>query len=369
MHIIELAAKVTQESGVHRGNAGDTALGSAFEYLFEKEFPDSKITFMQCRKIFTKEDIDLINKSDLLLVAGGGLFLYDSIDPRTNQIFKNDVSDWMWGISVDLLDKIKIPIVVYAVGYNKFRGQREFRKCFDETVSKLIEKSVFFSMRNSGSVNALKKHVDKSLHDKIKLNFCPTLVLNEKYCFKPQSYGKRVGFVFGGDRLPLRHENLEQFVLHIQRFVEYLKEKKYETILINHLHDYWIQKYIQFDKTIELFGKPSKDIYKTYSKIDFVVGDRGHSQMIPFACGCKIISIISHDKLKWFLDDIDLKEFGIEENDIDLSNKLIQKFEKLNTLDWKPIQTQGMEIIYKVNKNNLTKIKNLLHEKFKVPIS
>jgi len=113
MEIIEIGGNVRDGIRVGRGNAGDTALGSAFRHLFEGEFPGSKIKFMECRKIFTKNDISEINKSDLIFVAGGGLFLPDN--------FKNDVSDWEWGISADLIEKIKIPIIVYSVGYNKLR--------------------------------------------------------------------------------------------------------------------------------------------------------------------------------------------------------------------------------------------------------
>jgi hypothetical protein len=63
---------------VGRGNAGDTAIGSSFRYLFRNEFPDCKVSFMNCRKIFTQKDIDHINKADVLFVSGGGLFLYDT---------------------------------------------------------------------------------------------------------------------------------------------------------------------------------------------------------------------------------------------------------------------------------------------------
>ena len=140
LHIIELAGKVVKENGVFFGNAGDTAIRSAFEYLFEKEFPKNRITFMQCRKVFTENDVEVINKADILVIAGGGLFLHDSTNPRTNEVFENDVSDWMWGISKELLEKIKIPIIIYSVGYNRFRNQREFKKSFSDTVNLLAKK-------------------------------------------------------------------------------------------------------------------------------------------------------------------------------------------------------------------------------------
>lgn len=351
MKIIELGGKVVDGVRVGRGNAGDTAVGAAFSYLFQNEFPDSEVRFMQSRKIFTKDDVDEINKADILFLAGGGLFLYDT--------FKNDVSDWQWGISPELIDMINIPIVVYALGYNKFRGQREFKKCFNDTVNKLVEKSIFFSLRNSGSIRSIRKHVDFELRDKVKLNFCPTLLLRDKFNLTTTKT-KSVAFVLGGDRITNRHKDLSLFVEHVKKFVDYLKQNGYETILINHLHDYWIARYVQFDKFIELFDRPDDYIYEIYSTIDTVVCDRGHGQMIPFSCGCKIISPVSHDKLNWFLEDVELEEFGIEESNEDLSDQLILKFEKLHKINWKNIHREKMQKIHDTNNANLRFIKSSL---------
>lgn len=339
---------------VGRGNAGDTAIGTSFRYLFRNEFPDSKVSFMNCRKIFTQKDIDHINKADVLFVSGGGLFLYDT--------FENVVSDWQWGISKELLDKINVPVIVYSIGYNKFRKQLEFNNYFDETVNKLIEKSIFFSLRNSGSCNAIKNHIDKKFHKYVKLNYCPTMLLSRKFGFKNTIDNKSVGFVLAGDRLKNRHEDINKFIEHIKIFVEYLKNNGIETVLLNHSNDTWIGRYVKFNKFVNLHGRDSRYIYKTYSKIDVVVGDRGHSQMIPFACGCKILTPISHDKLKWFLEDMGLEEFGVEENDEKLSEKMIDEFSKLNNIDWDRIQKERMQMIYKINRNNLEFIKQRLQE-------
>lgn len=353
MKIVQIGAKVGNEEGIGLGNAGDSAIGFAFNYLFKNEFPNSKITFMNCRKKFSKNDIEIINKHDFLIVTGGGLFLHDT--------FENEISDWQWGISEELIDMIKIPIIVYAVGYNKFRNQREFNDNFKKTINKLVEKSIFFSLRNSGSCDAIRLHLQKENQDKIKLSFCPTILLNNKYRYYSSRKNKTVGFVFAGDRLEYRHEKIQEFVSEIKKFVEYLKTKGYKTILINHQNDLWISKMIGFDHVVDLFKKNPELIYQTYSKIDTVISDRGHAQMIPFCCGCKLLTPISHDKLKWFLQDMQIEQFGIEENSNELSIQLIKKFEELEIINWDIIYSQGME---KINKNfleNMKEIKNLLN--------
>ena len=55
--------------------------------------------------------------------------------------------------------------------------------------------------------------------------------------------------------------------------------------------------------------------------------------MIPYACGCKIISPVSHYKNQWFLDDIGLSEYGIDESDPELGRKLIERYEQTSHIE------------------------------------
>lgn len=320
-------------------NVGDVAIRVAFKKMFEND----EVTLMKTTRIYSEEDIDEINKHDLLLLAGGGVFLYDS--------FENIASDWQWGITPKLINKIKIPIIVHSIGYNKLRGQRDFNKLFDESVKALYDKAVFFSMRNTGSIEAVKKHIGEC---DIKLNFCPTLQKT-----LPNTGKNNVAFVIGGDRLQLRHPNMKEYIKQISIFVRYLNQHNIETILINHLKDVWIFNYIPFDKTIDMAGMDNDKVYDIYSNIDTVVSDRGHGQMIPLACGCRILSPISHDKNKWFLEDIGLEEFGIEESDPNLGEKLIEKYEVLQAMDWNRVQSDIINKINTTNKRNEDIIKHV----------
>ena len=349
--IIQLGAKIGSESGMGRGNAGDTAVGAACSNVYQNEFSNCEITYMNCRQIYEQKHIDEINTHDILIVSGGGLFLKDT--------FPNTESDWQWGISPELLNKISIPIIVYSIGYNKFRRQPEFSTLFDKSVSLLVEKSIFFSMRNTGSCDSIKKHIPEKNHSKISLNYCPTILFKNNFK-KNITRTLSVGFLLAGDRLTNRHVNLEKFIVNIKQFRDYLKKIGIKTILINHQNDDWISKFIKFDEIKNLYKKSPEEIYNFYSSMDTIIADRGHGQMIPFACGCKIISPLSHEKLKWFLKDLKLSNLGIDENDEKLGEKLIEKYNSLLTIDWEKIHQSKMTEIKANYEENFNIIKSKL---------
>ncbi len=71
--------------------------------------------------------------------------------------------------------------------------------------------------------------------------------------------------------------------------------------------------------------KKAQQVIELYSKPRLVIGMRGHAQMIPFGCHTPILSIVSHDKMQWFLDDIEHPEWGVDVLDDDFEDKLFQK--------------------------------------------
>ena len=49
------------------------------------------------------------------------------------------------------------------------------------------------------------------------------------------------------------------------------------------------------------------------------------AQLIPFGCNTPILSIISHDKMQYFLDDIHHPEWGVDVKDEKFGTKLYNK--------------------------------------------
>ena len=115
-------------------------------------------------------------------------------------------------------------------------------------------------------------------------------------------------------------------------------------------------------KVKDLTNLEPKHIMNFYRSSNIVVGMRGHAQMIPFGLDQNIISLISHNKMKYFLKDNKIMKQGIEVNDKDLSKKLIklteetfQNYKKLNTKIKKMRSIQ-----WNLTKINLSKISNII---------
>ena len=240
------------------------------------------------RDTLTDDDIYLINKCKAMIIGGGGLFLKD-----TN---KNDISGWQFPISCEQIDKIKTPIYIFGVGYNRFRNQEDFDPIFKLNINKIVEKAKFVGIRNNGSIKALKTYLRDELKEKLKFHPCATTILSKIYKI-PQIKEK-----------PFVAVNCAFDREHLKNILPYFDKYQIDYSIVN------------LDTALT-----EQDFLRLYSTPKLVIGMRGHAQMIPFGCGTPILSIITHNKLTWFLEDINHPEWGgelLNENfETDMLNK------------------------------------------------
>jgi hypothetical protein len=335
--------------GVSRNNAGDNALGPASKWWLETKIFNNKHSIewesMSCRKKFTPDVIDYINSFDCLLIGGGGLFL-----PDTNP---NKTSCWQWAISNENLNNIKIPIYVCAVGYNLFYNQTvcmprrnknsQFTDptrlaVFKSSVETLINKSEYFSMRHRGDIDQIKKIVDVSLHDKIKFEFCPTVEYSKTIVSHRETTGVWA-YEIKDDRPQRRYHKVgrEKFYEELFKFVEYVDKHLPNIQQKVLMHEGSNKSFLQYIRTrgydfnkipsIKNYMITPERVVQNISEIDVLFAMAGHSQMIGSAVSGRVISLISHDKLKYFLEDTESYTY---ENYVDLNNDTI--FEKLTEI-------------------------------------
>ena len=232
-------------------------------------------------------------------------------------------------------------------------------------------KSIFFGLRNSGSISSIKKHIQKkSLIKKIKFQPCPTVCLKDIYKFDYTSKNsiKKICINISLDRKHLRFKNYSFFITQMNNYMELLIKKGWKIIYVAH-KDLDLKFLNKIKKEIyskikikDLTNLGPKQIMNFYKSSNIVLGMRGHAQMIPFGLNQNIISLISHDKMKYFLKDNKIVKQGIEVNDKNLFKKLIKlteasykDYKKLNTKINKMRSTQ-----WNLTKTNLSKISEII---------
>ena len=313
--------RATHISAFSKGNAGDTLLPVILRDLFNISIGVRKWHSVHVYDVVTSRLIKKFNHDDFLVIGGGGLFLTD-----TNP---NDLSGWQWSCSIPALKEIDAPIIAFALGYNRFRGQEEFKPVFTEHLNLFVEKAIFVGIRNHGSIEKLKSYLKTdALRDKLVYQPCMTTLISKIYpdLFDYSHKEDFVAFNCAFDRSTLRSfddtccESIARVALEMSKRtkVKYYSHGMNDTKILPYFDSVGVKYELVEFKNVE-------QIVREYCRPRLVIGMRGHAQMIPFGCGTPILSIVSHDKMQWFIDDINHPEWGADIMDKDFESKLLQK--------------------------------------------
>ena len=134
----------------------------------------------------------------------------------------------------------------------------------------------------------------------------------------------------------MRFSDPEQKFNQICKLIKHAEEQGWSIVACSHkemdreIERFLLKNNINFEVKNLTTSSP-REIMEHYAQVDLSVGMRGHSQMIPFGFNKPIVSLISHDKLQFFLDDLGLNEYGINLNSDDIDdkfNKILSKIQK-----------------------------------------
>ncbi|MFI0937683.1 polysaccharide pyruvyl transferase family protein [Streptomyces sp. NPDC021020] len=295
----------------HQGNAGDKLLPESVRLAFGPDTGPRRWNAVHAHRLFDEAALKEANSRRALVVGGGGLFIPDTA-PNGN-------SAWQWNVPDDVLRRLDVPVIVYAVGFNAFDGQSYRARRFAEALRTLVEKSAFFGLRNHGSIEKVRAMLPSHLHDRVRFQPCPTTVtrhlvpgwtdpaaredtvlLNAAYDRAGLRFGHDYGHFLAEMAAAVRAlgEHAEvRCVAHAQadeRFVFDLRREHGISLPVVPMYDY-----------------DNRQITDAYARTRLVVGMRGHAGMIPFGCGTPIVSLVSHPKMAYFLADIERPEWGV----------------------------------------------------------
>lgn len=311
-------------------NSGDTVLSQCVRRAFMNEEEIKKWNLISVSKTPTERDINRINDTAKVIIGGGGLFL-----PDTNA---NSVSGWQWAISQKQLGEIKVPLCVFSVGYNYFRGQTP-TELFIDNINALVERADFFGLRNMGSVRAVRSLLKNGKENKVVYQPCTTTLIRKLYPNIPsKNKSNNVAINVAFDREKMRYgEHKDQILSQIATGMKIIEKKGYNIFCV--LHCSSDDKFLPYldnanvnYKIADLSREYPNKTFSFYNNMDTVFGMRGHAQMIPFGLNCEIISLGSHDKLRWFLEDIEAPDWYIELNSDprNIADLMLHKFEEIH---------------------------------------
>lgn len=312
------------------GNYGDTLLFEAVRETFEGFAGRQAFRVTgsaPLRSPVGPKLVDHINATaDAVLLGGGGLFLSDTAANRR--------SGWQWNISLEQLRRIEVPLIVFAVGNNRFPGQPDFEDPFREHVTTTLEKSAFFGLRNHGSIRTIRQYVPEHLRERIVYQPCPTTISSTLF---PDLY-----------RPELPHERrlaVEGIVGKRQARAGFDADAIYRAqaeVLLRLAHEGWAIDSLPFaradlglhEKLVEhgvplasherLFG--NRDVLwrglERIADIPTILGTRGHAQMVPFGLGATPLSLAVHDKIGYFAEDIGHAEWALDPRADDFEDTL-----------------------------------------------
>ena len=330
--------------GFYGTNTGDSAALYNIRKFFPKDTEWTSI-HMESQGSARQPIYEIVNffldanvKYDMILVGGAGLVEGGKWNTAT--------TGWKLPFNKQILDIISIPIVVFGVGFNFFRGMEKLNSEGKKNLSLLIDKAKLFSVRNDGSYEELMKAVkpSKYIYEIMDAGGMQDIELPQKSemkigCFNPTMNG---GQCWDSRNVPL------------QELVEVIQSHKMKA----HTHSpkAYCSAYRELDYIIpkDIFMNNLKEDFQRnieiYNDVDFIVPMHQHGQLFSFGKNIPYISIASMEKM--VNQD---KKFGLEDYTVDTSldnwvSILDEKITRLKTdanylKRWYDIRTEKIDDI------------------------
>ncbi len=313
--------------GAWHGNAGDVLIVYAQHALIDAQLGKQAWIDENHKKKVEAADVARINdQAKVIMVGGGGLLL-----PDRHRAIPNTDSDWLWNISLENLANYTTPMLGFGIGYNRMKGQDDFRPYFNKHITATVEKSVFFGMRNTSSLEKLADYLPPSVADRLTIQPCPTNVMS---IVKPTQWSayrdpsrKSVVFVlFMGfkklgiveDRAKIRRIAWQAKRMHKEGWDIHVATHTIEELAA--LPAFREEGVVFKHRMLDMMSR--EDIVQYYRDKTLVIGMRGHGVMLPYGIGVPVMGIINHVKVRYFLEEVRLGDQTVDLDDPHLEDRV-----------------------------------------------
>ena len=268
------------------------------------------------REKATSSFVDDINENfDGVVIGGGGIF-----PRRTNAA---PASGWQWNITVELLKKLKKPIIVFGAGNPAKFDPESHNKVFRKHINQTMSQSIFFGLRSTGAVDDMRGWLDEpEAATQLTLQPCPTTLgrlLLPRVAGNGPVTDKRIGIQVG---LEVAHvqSGLQPGAVfpQLRDLIKTLQSDGWDVEFVGHKRA--DMKFFQeYGAELGLTGRPlfgsTKVLFngiRDYAQLPVILGARGHSQMIPFGLNNIPLSLSTNNKIRYFAQEIGHPEFLID---------------------------------------------------------
>jgi polysaccharide pyruvyl transferase WcaK-like protein len=301
-------------------NLGDYALGFGVRNMLRKVFEVSYVAETNLQgQIFDDYFIDIINKKYDLLVIGGGGIIHGAHWPQ----------GWFWLIEQENIKKIKIPFIVYGAGYNYFKDEEGIPERGISHLKETSRRAALFSVRNDGSHARLLEQT--GINAEVIAD--PGFWFSMEYTGRDIVQEDKYIVVQLADDKPIHRfgsvENRDDFIVKLRNVLEKLS-KDYTIIFAPHVYnDIVLSEEVAegidnsqiinfsqyaFDHTYDAIG--------VYRNAEFVLGMRGHGQIVPLGFNIPVISLENHDKHRGLMEEFGLGKYNVNVLDKNFNDKL-----------------------------------------------
>lgn len=337
------------------GNLGDAVLPTATRMAFNffLGHPTWRLRDLYADAAHVASDLrDADNtRYAAALVGGGGLF-YPS-----NGHSMQGVSGWQWRVATPDLDRLKVPIFLFGVGWNAFRNQSfadspahahaspnqlnrrvpqqqltlwpkpGFALAFHRSLAALVRKqNAIIGLRESYSLLQVRRMTSNP--ERLIYQPCATTLvgamqpsLASRTLLDPES--KVLAINLASDHPELRAGTKEEQVLLAQQLLRFAfgAHRLGWTIHMvqqSGLDNRQLNEQMKATRSLAVphvlvAPKTVADVFEYYGRnVTVAASMRGHGVMIPFGLHVATISLVTHEKVQSFLSDIGHPEWGVE---------------------------------------------------------
>ena len=281
-------------------NKGDAAIVAAVQELLLKKFPGCKITDypVDLLKSGRSADADQINQSDIVVIGGGGI-LYSYFLPFNPKFIR----------------QIKIPIVIFGVGYIQEIGAADLDQSQWESIKFLLQQASLISVRENNTFRLLN---NLGINKEISVIGDPAVLLSEKPTNMINlDFPVKIG-------LNLNYSGWMGFG-HYRRNIL----STYQTIIDHFKYEhqaafFYLQHHPGEDNIYPELGCPEMQLVNidyhsqkwVYGQLDLVVGMMLHSVVKTFGAGTPFISIGYDIRCQSFADFIGYPDLNLPANEL-----------------------------------------------------